>query len=288
VPAYALVSPLSLRQNLDAFAVEITYDPSPAIAIGVPCGINILVENTRNDAMEGEVELSMPAGWTTEPAGPQRMEVPVRGSTTLAFKVSVGMPGLLRNSNRGLLCASSLGRPAEPALPVVLAGARRWLISDPLPLDSDAADTLERAFPLEASVAGRLSPSTAEGWTIAAGLDNAVPLPAAWTGVCYARLFLHCPTAREVRLGIPGNCPRKLWVNGRPVHTVPSSSLLRPNYRGDGLSYTDSSLVAGWNDILIKYVRQSGMPAFEGHFTLATTGLFHGIHDVQWTSLPWE
>jgi hypothetical protein len=238
--------------------------------------------------MEGEVELTMPAGWKVEPAGPQRVDVPVRGNATLAFNVSVGTSNLLHNTNRGLLQVSSLGRPAEPALPVVLAGARRWLISDPIPLDSDAAHALERSYPPEASLAGRLSRSSAEGWKTEAGLDNAVPLSSDWIGVRYARLFLHSPKAQEVRVGIPGTCPRKLWVNGTLVHTVSTRSLLRPNYGGDGVSYADASLAEGWNDVMIMYVREEGSPAFEGHFMLATTGLFHGIHDVEWTKLPWE
>ena len=202
-PAYASVSPLCLRQSVDAFAVELTYDSSPAIAVGEPCGIKILVENTRNDAMQGDVEVSMPAGWKVEPAGPQHVEVPVRGTTTLAFSLSVGSAKALHNANHGLLQVSSIGRPVEPALPVVVVGARRWLVSDPIALASEASSALEQFFPAEAALAGRFSPSTAEGWIIVAGPDNAVPLPTDWTGIRYARLFLRSPRALEARIGIP-------------------------------------------------------------------------------------
>jgi hypothetical protein len=117
--------------------------------------------------------------------------------------------------------------------------------------------------------------------------DNALPLPEDWTGVLYARIHLHSREGREVRIGIPATSLRRLWLNGKALHEVRESSLLRPNYNGEGASYINTVLDQGWNTVLIKYVRESGMPPFAAHFMLSSTGrLFHGLHDVGWTRLP--
>jgi hypothetical protein len=152
-----------------------------------------------------------------------------------------------------------------------------------------AAELLDHAFPPERASADRLSPASAEGWHGAHSLDYAVPLPPDWAGVRYARLFLHSARPRDVRLGVPATCPRKLWVNGALVLTVPEPSLFRPNYGGDHHSYVDVPLEQGWNEVLIKYARDPESPAFAAHCIVATPGpFFHGIHDVEWTRLPWE
>src|SRR5579862_6942667 len=132
---------------------------------------------------------------------------------------------------------------------------------------------------------GTLSDCLPSGWHVAAALDNALPamLGADWTGVRYARIFLRSDREREVQLGIPATCPRKIWLNGRPLHESRQRGPLRPNYDGDKTSYADATLTQGWNDVLIKYARDAKCPSFVAHFILTTTGLHAGIHDVAWT-----
>ncbi len=290
VPAYAAGSPLLLHHTLDALEVELEYDISPAIVPGMPRGLSVRARNTRNDALVVDVALTVPEGWRAEPSNTQQLEIAAGGSAAIRYAVAVDDPALLRNSNRLFLRITPRDRPAEAVLPVVLVGARRWLLWEARPETTGiAAELLDYAFSPEFTSADRLSRAGAEGWHYAHSLDYAVPLPPDWTGVRYARLFLHTPRPRDARVGIPATCPRKLWVNGAPVLTVPEASLFRPNYGGDHHSYVDVSLQQGWNDVLIKYARDPESPAFAAHCILATPGpLFHGIHDVQWTGLPWE
>lgn len=289
VPAYATVSPLALTYELDALSVEIAYDASPAVAPGTPRIVWATLRNARNDALELEVHLKAPDGWHVEPAGSRRLDVAVGGTAAIDYMLAVSDPARVHNSNRAMLQVTPVGRPAEAAIPVVLAGARRWLLQGPLPFESvSPVAALDHLYVAEQPVADRLSPAIAEGWQIAASLENSLPLSESWVGVQYARLFLHSAMEREVRLGIPATCPRKIWLNGEMVHAVPQGSLLRPNYGGDGESYVDTHLREGWNEVLIKYVREAGSPAFAAHFILATTVIYHGIHDVEWTALPWE
>jgi hypothetical protein len=249
----------------------------------------VSLQNTRNDSLAADVTLAAPAGWQTSPAGTLRLDLPIGGTVTLDYALAVSDPVRIGNSNRAWLQVTLEDRPAEAAIPVVLVGARRWLLLGPLPSGAASlTEALDYAHAAELAIAGPLAPAVAEGWHGAPGYDNALPLPADWIGVHYARLFLRSAWAREVRMGVPASCPRKLWLNGELVHSVPNTSLLRPNYGGDHDSYVDVQLREGWNEILVKYVRDSGSPAFAAHFTLATTEIFHGIHDVAWTRLPWE
>jgi ADP-ribosylglycohydrolase len=290
VPAYATSSPLLLRHTLDALEVGVEYDVSPAVAPGTPRALRAHLRNTRNDPLFVDVVLTAPDDWQVEPAGREQLEIAPGASATVDYAVAVEDPAHLHNSNRLFLRVTPRDRPAEAALPVVLVGARRWLLWEAPPgTTGTTAEALDHAFPPELTAVDRLSPASIEGWHIAHGLDNALPLPPDWSGVRYARLFLHCAAPREARIGVPATCPRKLWVNGSLVHTVPNVSLLRPNYGGDHQSYVDVPLRGGWNEVLIKYARDADATAFAAHCVLAMPGpMFDGIHDLEWTRLPWE
>jgi hypothetical protein len=126
---------------------------------------------------------------------------------------------------------------------------------------------------------------------VASAPDNALEtvLGHDWTGTRYARLYLWSEDAREVRVGVPATCPRKFWLNGKPVHEARQRGPLRPNYDGDGASYAAAELRQGWNDLLVKFARDAADPPFAAHVVLTTGDRLHaGVYDVEWTRLPWE
>ena len=79
----------------------------------------------------------------------------------------------------------------------------------------------------------------------------------------------------------------EIMVNGKKVHEAAEPRIPRPNYSGDGESYADVSIHEGWNQFIIKLVRQE--KPVDAHFTLATEQpYFHGMSDVIQCRLPWE
>ena len=56
----------------------------------------------------------------------------------------------------------------------------------------------------------------------------------------------------------------------------------------DGV-FGDFTLRAGWNEILLKLVRDESMPPFAAHFTHSDRSrLFSGLVDAEWTRFPWD
>lgn len=281
-----------LEHTLESLNVAIHYGDDPAIAPGIPKTFAVRLVNPHAEPLVLEATLAVPTAWTAEPAA-QDLDVPARGSTTLRYTVRADDPGTIHNSNRAVLTLSPRLRPAEPAVPVILVGARRWLLWGPYEGEGDADALLDRRFPPEEhTTGGHGAPEEirAQGWHVAHSPDNALPdeIGTGWTGVLYARLFLWNPEAREVRLGMPATCPRRMWLNGRTIHEARQRGPLRPNYGGDHVSYVDVTLEQGWNEVMIKFARDDASPPFQAHFTLATSGLYHGLSDVEWTCFPWE
>lgn len=284
-------NPLCVEHRLAAVDVCVDYGETPAIVPGQPKSIAIELRNRRGDRLALDVALTAPEGWSVEPTASQNVALPAHEGTALRYTFSAGRPALVHNSNRTLLSVQPDSRPAEPVVPIVLVGARRWLVWGPQAGEGDGATLLDRAYgPEEGAAPAFEAEAIAEGWRVAPAPGNALPdeIGSNWTGVLYARLYLHSPDTREVRLGIPATCARKLWLNGQPIHEVRQGNLLRPNYGGDGASYVDTALAEGWNEVLVKYARGAGDAPFAAHLTLSSTGLYHGLADVQWTRFPWE
>jgi len=285
----AIMNPLRLTHRLNALTIELDYGQAPVVVPGSDQRLVVVAHNPHDDALTLETELTAPAGWTARPTGRFTTTVPPHGHVELRYVAHAAAPAHVGNSNTVMLVAQPRGRPAEPATPIVLVGARRWQVWGPYNAAGDADALLDAPLAPEEGL-GQIAQEEAHagGWRIVAGLDNALPLDDDWIGVTYARLFLWSAEAREVRLGVPATCPRRLWLNGQAVHEARQRGPLRPNYGGDHVSYADTALRQGWNEVVIKYTRDAQCPPFDAHFMLSSTGLFHGLWDVGWTRLPWE
>jgi hypothetical protein len=273
-------NPLRLYYQQDAFRVHVEYAGTPAIAPGTPTRLQVNLHNPHPDILNAEIALSGPAGWSTTPVGLQTVQVLASGEAQLTFIVQVDDPAHVQNSNHALLLVAPESRPAEPAIPIVFVGARCWQLWGPHALQGAVLSALD------APLAPDIEATGGDGWRVVYAPDNALPLPEDWTGILHARLYLYSGRRQEIRIGVPATCPRRLWLNGEALHTVPEGTLLRPNYQGDHASYVDATLEAPWNSVLVRYVRAADMPPFAAHLTLATTGLYHGLYDVGWTRLP--
>src|SRR5207253_2303457 len=155
-----------------------------------------------------------------DPAPVQEVRIPASESTRLHYRLQADDPGAIHNSNRATLQVQPHGRPAEAEVPIVLVGARRWLLWGPQVDGTASPDTLlDQPQPPEEHLGKPASSLKAEargdGWHIACAGGNEMPVSIGtdWTGVLYARLFLRSPHGQDVRIGVPATCPRKLWLN---------------------------------------------------------------------------
>jgi hypothetical protein len=130
-------------------------------------------------------------------------------------------------------------------------------------------------------------------------------LPLDKPGVWYARTFLHSPSERDARLGVPANCPTKLWLNGQSVLEYQSPKPVRPDYSGDlpmpvrpgpaaekrsgeDESRTDVRLSRGWNEVVVKFIREDALDTLEAYFITSYPPMLDGTPDIQHTVFPWE
>jgi len=286
--------PSRLEHRLGAVTVAVDYGDAPVITPGVVKTVAVRVQNVRADDLTLDVSLTPPTGWTVGASADRQLRVAAGAATTLSYAVSAANAAHIENSNRALLSVQPHGRPAESVLPIVLIGARRWLLWGPLAGEDSgdaAAALLDRPYPPEEQAGNDSREARREnGWRVAHADGNALPdEPGAdWMGVLYARLYLWSDREREARLGVPATCPRKLWLNGEAAHEVRTPTLLRPNYDGDGVSYVDVALRQGWNEVLIKYARDAATPPFAAHLIVTERGQHPGLTDVTWTRLPWD
>jgi hypothetical protein len=79
-----------------------------------------------------------------------------------------------------------------------------------------------------------------------------------------------------------------MWLNGEMVHEARDEGVLRPNLGGDHRSYATVELREGWNQVLVKAVRND--EPVSAHFILSTGNdwFSHGLTDVVQCRFPWE
>ncbi len=270
--------------------VTVDYGDTPAIAAGGTRTLTTRLANRHAVAIDVRCTLEAPAGWRVEPQAATANIAP-HTSVALTWTITAPAPAHLQNTNTLYLRVQADQRSAQPATPIVLIGARRFRAAGPYAAgNATDRELYDRSFAPETGN-GATPRGRGGDWQEGFALDNELPVTEllAGGGVLYIQTFLWSPRARAATLGIPGNGPRKLWVNGVLAVDCFSRRPLRPNYNGDGEAYAQVELLEGWNELLIKYVRTADMPPFAAHLVAATADdLRHGLVDVGWTRLPWD
>lgn len=277
--------------------VGIEYPESATIAPGQVKRLAVHFKNPHPAAIDLQVELQGTAALTV--AEPSRRVALEQGSeATLSWDVAASCD--LAVSNRLNLVMAADQRPALPTLPIILLGANRWRLLGPLPANGKSDRELFDAV-LEPEISKGLltSPDARSGaWRLADSECNTIPFaePFTQTGVVYAQAFTWSPISRAVRIGAQGNTPVKIWLNGKLVAESFVYCPIRTNYNGEVNpdAYVNTEFQAGWNEILLKFVRGDAplVPpnaAFEADLILADPNdLNAGLTDQLRSRLPWE
>ena len=274
-------APMRLDRTLDAVEVSVDYGAGPVLVAGTRRTLPIRLTNRHPVELELRAAISGPNGWTLDLA-PRSLTLPPYGEAQLECSVLAPAPELLDNRNLLQLHLEAAGRPAEPALPIALVGARRLRSAGPFTAaGASEADLFATEFEPERE--GRPG-SWSEGYAI----DNALPIgDMAPASALYLQTYLYSPEAIEAWIGASASCPVKLWVNGAPVVEDFAHRPIRPSYSGNAESYATVQLAGGWNELLLKFVRGADAPAPEAHLLVSSADTLHdGLDGLLWTRLP--
>jgi ADP-ribosylglycohydrolase len=250
--------------NLKTLSVSLRYLDSAAILGDRPLPLELEIHNPHPEAISVEVGLSLPEAWSVDLPARQSFSVEAYGMARMTYSVSAPA-WAIADSNRGYFMISAKDRLALCAVPLVLLGGSKWLVS---PLFE--GKTLEDDCGLDESV---VPPAPLQGWSTYWRAGNDLSPEAFYGGKAGSVFFFNSiwsSEETEVILGVSNTGRMRLWLNGELRHTTTAQvNGLRPNLGnggGDGSNYCNATLRSGWNDILIKLER--GERPLEAHVTL--------------------
>jgi hypothetical protein len=280
---------LSPRLHLD-----LDYGTTPQIGGGGTAKIGVAVRHAFPSETMAELHVEAPVGWNVEPPN---TVFALQPGTPWTGSVTVRAPERrsLENSTSIFFQLRPKERPVPVAVPMVFIGAPVWLRSEIFPAEGKTmSELLDRELPPE-RLQGSCEDSEARAgrWEIieADGNDLGPCLGSFEQGVVYLRGFLRAPLARSVFLHVNATIPAKIWLNGERVLESKSVRPLRPNHSGNPVDCIAGNLTfrTGWNEILLKLVRDQSLPPLGCHVLYSDPAqFFSGLVDVGWTRLPWD
>jgi len=275
------LSPTKVDFDLRTLTASVDYLEGPVVQSGVPRNFQVILKNLRLVKLEVEVSVRPPGGWDVQPKL-IKIAMEPGAESVCKFTLRVDEVKILNTSNRADLYISVKGRPKLEKIPLIFLAANRWLISKVFE---------GRQVRSSSSLEDNPDPNGLdENWTIVDFLDNELKIEPSFqgkSGAIYLRHYVYSADERDVRVGLPSNCPFRMYLNGEMIHEVQTEGILRPNYAGDGRSYVDAKLKGGWNQFFIKVVRKD--KPVQAHFVIASTAPFyHGFADLMECKFPWE
>jgi ADP-ribosylglycohydrolase len=284
-------SPLRLSYPGGTIEVAVDYSETPACTPGVDKTIVTHLTNSHPDEVHIHCKLYTPDGWQAV-AQDVKLSLPAYSTKAVPWTIAIPSSANVHNSNTLLLSVQAQGYPAQPATPIVLVGAHKYRYAGPYIGEGSSKNELfSHAFEPE-TVRGSLLTidGRAGDWRECSAPENALPFGdlLANGGALYVQAYLWAPAACQSWMGVATTCPVKLWVNGELLASADGYRPLRPNYGSKAeTGFATASLVAGWNEVLCKFVRSADAPAFEGHFLMSSADELHnGQPEIRWTTLP--
>lgn len=251
------------KWDLKTVSVSLRYLDTAAILGDRPAPLELEIYNPHPEAISLEIDVSVPETWSVDSGASRALCVAAYGTAKAIYRISAPS-NAIEDSNRGYFMISAKDRLALCAVPFVLLGGSKWLVSS-----SFEGKTLEDDCGVnESKVPGAPFQDWATYWR--PGNDLAPePFYGGKAGSVYFFNSLWAPEETEVIIGVSNTGRMSLWLNGELRHTTVQPVGLRPNLGnggGDGSNYCNVVLRTGWNDILIKLER--GQKPLEAHVTL--------------------
>lgn len=275
---------LSCRQDCNVFTlppmeVTIAYPDQPVVAAGRSCRIEVELRSRVKSPASGQIVIEMPEGMTAGGAVATEFHLEAGKTLLLKFEVCATSASSIQNINTGWLKIRLHRRPFLEALPIVLVGARRWLVS-----------SLHPGRTLEDFARPPVAPAAVpDDWEVMNCPDNELPVESCFAGqpgVVFLQHWMRSPEICDSRIGVPNDGRMKLWLDGVERHTTTRRVPLRPSLGGDEANYVDVALTAGWHHVVIALERDDA--PIQAHFTVAYGAFRHGMDHLEQTRFPWE
>lgn len=279
----------ALKFDLDAIRLSVDYLDTPAAIPGEMKSLVVRLSNDRPDPLQATLKWSVPDGFVA----PMPQSVAVAYGATIEVNCTIGVPEdarQLQECNRLDLVVDVPQRPAMQSAVVVLISGWKMQVSQVYAAQEDDPQTLlDMPFPPERD-AGDVQ------WQTRWAHDNVIPIDdlmqsSSSPSVVYVRTFVHCDRsfAGKVAVGFTG--PTKLWFNGAIAGSVARYRAIRPGsdagYDGEALPAGEVAYQAGWNEILIKFVRTPNAPLpFAAHLILSEGKLADGLIGIVRNRFP--
>ncbi|MCC6612278.1 MAG: ADP-ribosylglycohydrolase family protein [Anaerolineae bacterium] len=267
--------------------VAIHYGDSPAVIAKTTKHVETELTNRTPDPLLVTGSFVVPDGWAS-PA-PQQIEIPPYETARLGWDLAIPAETTLDISNRLLFSVRVAERMAQPAVPVTLIAASKYRVAGPYKDDGSEEVWMTQSFEPEQASGDDPASLRPGSWATVHAPDNAIPVEFNTAGVMYVQQWLWSPSEQAVHFAISATCPLKFWVNGDLKAECKRYLPLRPDYRGEEDTSATVDLKAGWNELLIKYVRGPQAPAFATHLALSDgLPLTNGNTDLLRMRFPWD
>lgn len=270
-------NPMQVSFPSTGIAVDVDYLDGPAVLPGSTSRVRTTLHNPHPDPIRTRVGLRTPAGWPTQ--DDRCVDLPAQGETALDWAIEVPERESLENSNRLFIDLDAAGYPQQPAVPLVLIGARATRVAGPYPVSGTEDEALTAAF----------HPNDAD-WKEVTVTGNEVPIDSTLDrpGTAYVQTFFHTAEQLDVFLGVDSSHPVRAWLNGSEVFMACRYRPIRPNYAGSKDGYHTVTFTSGWNELIVQIVRGPDADVPQCHIvTSSADRLHHGLPQLGWTRFPW-
>lgn len=250
--------------HLGDLTEELVYHEDAAILANRPSKVSLVLKNPHPIEKKVSIELTLPEGFTVEPANKKSIEINAFDSFTIDYAISANEMYIL-DSNRINIIVETKEQPVIPAIPLILLGGSKWLVSPFFKgkhVEDDCGIDESKIFAAKP-----------EGFIEVWRASNKLELEDYFkeNGVVYALHQIYCEQDMDIVFGVPNNGKMKLFVNGKFIHETQELVPVRANLGnggalGDLSNYKVDKLLKGWNQILIKL--ESVVLPEEAHFTM--------------------
>jgi len=222
-------------------------------------------------------------------------QIPANKEISFEVEFSCTDKTQMQISNRAFLFLDIEERSAVEAVPIVMLGARRWLVSKFFEGQKiEDADTIPENISIE---------SQGEDWEILDLKNDELKVERLYNnkpGVICLRYHAYNPEEKLTRVGVPNNHRMKIRINGKEKNHTQVIVPCRPAVLGEVdpeiewnerrwelVNAVDVTLPKGWNTFVIKLER--GEKPIQAYFTTAYDfNCFHSLVALDGTRFPWD
>ncbi len=249
----------AVEYRVGSLRVSIAYPEQPVISAEKPAKVLVEIENTCPDPVGIAPSIIGTAEGIRVAGVPDSLPINGGDGTSFEMRISANGPQSIGKSICLYLRLVVEGRPFGEAVPIVLAGARRYEISRSR---DDAADWRRVSF--------------------SGDLLAVEPFFEGKPGTLFLKHDVHFPQSEaDTTIGVPTDGMMKLWMDGELIHQTGRRVPYRPSLRDDESNYIHLPVSAGWHQFVIELTRDTA--PIQASFTLARGALQHGWHDAERT-----